>query len=276
MKRQVPVNLPDGYVDFFKALETWQNEQQVKLRKSYTPAELDVLKIIADTKRPVMQSTDFAWNSNHFKELYQDFLQFLGSRRPETSAVTDKIRAGLDQLDFELVPVKILEEDQDYFAQLANSLEVPLELLIFSADHALRPIIRLWAAPYHHTITEAGFDLLDITTTCPFCGAKSRFSRIRAADGRRYMFCDRCFSEWETRNLYCVHCGNNDPHTIQFLTVENDMAYQIYTCEKCQGYIKTYDERQKGNTTDLFIANMETVYLDMLAREQGFTSHDHS
>jgi len=33
MKKHFPVILPEGYVDFFKKLETWQNEQQIKLKK---------------------------------------------------------------------------------------------------------------------------------------------------------------------------------------------------------------------------------------------------
>ncbi len=274
MKRQVPVSLPDGYIDFFKALETWQNEQQIKLKQAYTPAEIDILKTLSNTKRPVMQSTDFALDSNQFKELYLDLLQFVKNHRPEIDVVIDKISANLDQLDFNLLPVKLLEEDQDYFSQLSVRLDVSSELLIFTVDHALRPLIRMWASSYQSTISEAGFNVWDIATLCPFCGAKSHFSRIRAADGRRYMFCDCCFTEWETRNVYCVHCGNDNPHSIQFLSIEDDLAYQICTCDECKGYIKSFDERQKGNRADLFIANIETVYLDMLAQEKGYTSHD--
>lgn len=273
-KRQVPVSLPDGYVDFYKTLETWQNEQQIKLKKDYTPADIDILNTLSNTKRPLMQSTDFALDSDQFKELYMDLLQFLKTHRPEINGVIDKITANLDQFDFNLIPVRLLEEDQNYFSQLSDSSDIPVELLIFTVDHALRPLIRMWAAPYQGTIAEAGFNVWDIATQCPFCGAKSHFCRIRAADGRRYMFCDRCFTEWETRNVYCVHCGADNPHSIQYFSVEDDMAYQVYTCDECKGYIKTFDERQKGNKTDLFIANIETVYLDMLAQEKGYTSHD--
>jgi len=38
--------------------------------------------------------------------------------------------------------------------------------------------------------------------------------------------------------------------------------------------LKTYDERGLGRPTDLFIANVETIYLDILAQEKGYTNHD--
>jgi len=274
MKKQFPVNLPDGYVDFFKILETWQNGQQIKLKKTYSPAKLDVLKVLSNSNKSVLQSVDFDLDANQYKDLYKDMLLMLKDNRPDVIGVLDKLLDNLNQLDFNLLPVKLLEEDQQYFSDLSTRLDVPNELLIFTVDHALRPFLRLWAEPHYSAIVEDEFKSWNFATICPFCGSKSHFSRLRAKDGRRFMFCDRCFTEWETRNIYCVHCGNSDPQTIQFLSVENDMTYQIYTCDECKGYLKTFDERQKGDKADLFIANIETVYLDMLAQEKGYSSHD--
>lgn len=274
MKKQFPVNLPDGYVDFFKILETWQNGQQIKLKNTYSPAKLDVLKLLSNSNKSVLQSVDFDLDANQYKDLYKDLLLMLKDNRPDVTGVLDKLLENLNQLDFNLLPVKLLEEDQQYFSDLSVRLDVPNELLIFTVDHALRPFLRLWAEPYYSVIAEDEFKSWNFATICPFCGSKSHFSRLRANDGRRFMFCDYCFTEWETRNIYCVHCGNSNPQTIQFLSVENDLTYQIYTCDECKGYLKTFDERQKGNKTDLFIANIETVYLDILAQEKGYTSHD--
>lgn len=274
MHRQFPVALPDGYVDFFKTLETWQNEQQIKLKKNYSPVEIDVPKILSKSNKPLIQSVDFALDAAQYKDLYKALLQLLKDNRPDVASILDKLGDKIDQLDFSILPVKLLEEDQQYFSELSARLNVPNELLIFTIDHALRPFLRLWAEPYYTAIAEDDFRSWNFATVCPFCGSKSHFSRLRAKDGRRFMFCDRCFTEWETRNLYCVHCGNDNPQTIQYLAVENDEAYQVYTCEECKGYLKTFDERHKGDKTDLFIANIETVYLDMLAQEKGYNNHD--
>lgn len=274
MNRQSPVSLPEGYLDFYKNLETWQNIQQSTLKKAYQNRPLDVQELLFSTNKPILASVNFELEPGQFKKTYSDLLLFLRKERPEIGGSLDKLENNLDHLDFDLLPVKLLEEDQQYFSALAEVLDVPVELVIFTVDHALRPYLRLWAEPYCSTIAQDDFKSWNIATICPFCGSKPHFSRIRGGDGRRFMFCDRCFTEWETRNIYCIHCGNDNPHSIQYLSVDGDMAYQVYTCEECKGYIKTYDERQKGQLNDLFIANFETVYLDMLAQEKGYTSHD--
>ena len=274
MKKQVPVSLPDGYIDFYKNLETWQNQQQMKMKKTYSPAEIDILKILAGTNKPILQSVDFPLDADQYKNLYRDLLLLLKDQRPEIIGVLDEIIAKLEILDFNILPTKLLEEDQQYFGEISALLGIPLELLIFTVDHALRPMLRLWAAPFYTKIAEDEFHSWNLAAFCPFCGSKSHFSRLRAADGHRFMFCDRCFTEWEVRAIYCVHCGNDNPQTIQYITIEENPAYQLYTCDVCRGYLKTFDERQKGDKTDLFIANVETVYLDMLAQEKGYTSHD--
>jgi len=274
MKRQIPVSLPDGYVDFFKKLEKWQNEQQIILKTNYSPANMDVLKVLAGSNKPVIKSVDFVFDNDMYKDLYRELLILLKDYRHQIAGELDKILAKLDQLDFNLLPNKFLEEDQQYFSELTACLDIPHELMMFTVDHALRPFLRLWAEPYFSTIAADESGSWSLASICPFCGTKSSFSHLRATDGHRFMFCDHCFTEWAIRNIYCVHCSNDNPNTIQYLSVENDSAYQIYTCEECKGYLKTFDERQKGDKTDLFIANIETIYLDMLAREKGYGSLD--
>ncbi|MGI5911996.1 MAG: formate dehydrogenase accessory protein FdhE, partial [Syntrophomonadaceae bacterium] len=58
-----------------------------------------------------------------------------------------------------------------------------------------------------------------------------------------------------------------------YITVENRTAYQIYTCDICKGYLKTFDERQNKCSIDMYIANLETIYLDMIAQNKGYTNH---
>lgn len=274
MKRQFPVSLPDGYVDFYKNLETWQNTQQIKLNKEYSSAKVDVLDLLSTSNKPILKSLDYKVDANQYKTLFSDFLLFMKDSRKEITEVLDKLANQIDLLDFSVLDTKLLENDHNYFIELSTQLDVPHELLIFLIDHAFRPFLRVFATPYYEDIVGDDLNSWDFANICPVCGSKPHISRLRASDGRRFMFCDRCFTEWESRYLFCVHCGNNEPGTIKYTSIESDEAYQIYTCEKCKGYQKTYDERKSGDPTDLFIANMETIYLDMLAQDNGYTNHD--
>lgn len=275
MQRQIPVNLPEGYIDFYKNLENWQNEQQIRLKKDHTAKEIDLHKTLANSSKPVLNAIGFKIDANEYKRLYLDLLLFMQKNRPEITATFIKMASHIDDFDFEELAVYVLADDQEALLKMAERLELPPELFFFTLDHALRPFIRVFASPYHEHFLEEGLPTWKSSNICPFCGSKAHFSRIQMDDSQKLMFCDRCFTEWAVRFLYCVHCGNDEPGTIRYISMENDSAYQVYLCEKCKGYLKSYDEREAGKMTDLFIANIETIYLDMLAKEKGYTEHDH-
>ena len=275
MKRQTPVDLPQGYIDFFIALENLQNEQQILLAKTNQFETFDIKKIITSGNRPLIKMQGITINEDDYKSALLSIIRFMKANRPDTTTGMEKLEQVLGDLDIKPVVSKLAAlEIDDFFAKLAEQVDLTPELVVFVFDHALRPFLRIYAAPYQDELVKDDTPFWRFPNICPVCGSKSHFSRIRSADDRRFMFCDRCFSEWESPFLQCVHCGNDNPTSIKYLNVENDDAYQLYVCDKCLGYLKTYDERQKKQITYLFIANMETIYLDLLAKEKGYTNHD--
>ncbi len=277
MNRQTPVDLPEGYLEFYMNLESWENEQEIILKKSCSFTKHDIhqlLPVMKANKLSLLQIKGIDIKPEQYRELFCKFLSLLNRLRSQTSVVVDTLFKNIDHLDFDVILGKLIEDDKDYFSKLALAINVPDELFVFILDHSLRPFLRIYSAPYQKEIINNGFESWDFPMICPVCGAKSNFSRLRVNDGRRFMFCDRCFTEWETKYLQCVRCGNDEPGTIKYITIEHDEAYQLYYCEKCKGYLKTYDERQTGRSTDLYIANIETIYLDMLAKAKGYSNHD--
>lgn len=276
MQRQIPVELPPGYIDFFQNLESWQNEQEILLKKTISFPKADLIKILTEYKKPLVQIKKIDIPADKYKDLLLKFLAFLSSARPDTAEKIKNIEKNIEILDIDQVINHLILNENEFLNDLTKKLDISAELLLFILDHTLRPFLRILAAPYSQELLEKEYSTWEFPSICPVCGAKSNISRLRAEDGRRFMFCDRCFMEWETAYLKCVHCGNNEPHTIRYINVENDDAYQIYICEKCKGYLKTYDERQTGTKVDLFITNMETIYLDMLAQEKGYQNHENN
>ena len=277
MNRQIPVDLPEGYLDFYINLESWENEQEIILKQSCSFLEYDINRVFPEMiakKESLLQLKGINIKPEEYKELFSQFLSLLNRLRSQTSAVVNILFDNIEILDFAVILQALIEDEKDYFSKLALAINVSDELLIFIFDHSLRPFLRIYASPYQEKINQDDFSLWALPMICPICGAQSSFSRLRAKDGKRFMFCDRCFTEWKAEYLQCGRCGNNQPETIKYITIEHDEAYQLYYCEKCNGYLKTYDERQTGRSTDLYIANIETVYLDMLAKAKGFSNHE--
>lgn len=274
MNRKIPVELPEGYVDFYKELESWQNEKQIRLKNECDFKKYDVLALLAANKKPLLRQKPLNIPTGLYQEFFIELCSFVARLRPETAKSMDSMISKSEQLDFEQIGQEILADESAYLTEKSLELEVPEDLLLFTLDHALRPFLRLFAQAYQLELAQDEFQSWEFPAICPICGSKSHFSRLRAQDGRRFMFCDRCFSEWEARYLQCVHCRNDEPSSIKYLSIEGDDAYRLYTCDKCKGYLKTFDGRSSGRDVDLFIANIETIYLDLLAKEKGFTNHE--
>lgn len=275
INHQPPVELPEGYVEFFRDLENWQNEEVIRLKSSYQPLRQDIVKTLTENKRALLQQVNPGIDPVNLHDTYIRFLTWLQEARPSISQEMVRLLDEAAGFDFEEIAAAFTKGDHEYFVSLADRAGISYDLLFFTVDHALRPYLRIFAAPYAEDLPEANNLPWDFPANCPVCGAKSHFCRLTNEEGHRLMFCDRCFSEWWIRYIFCPYCGHDRPGDIGYVTIENDdKAYKVYVCEKCKGYIKTYDQRDGAPATDLYIANIETIYLDLLAQEKGYTNHD--
>ena len=274
-KQQPPVVLPEGYVEFFRDLENWQNEESIKLKQVYQPPRQDIVKALDGNKHALLQQVNPGIDPASLRDTYMRFLAWLENARPAVKAELARLLKQAETFDFQEIAAAFTRGNDVYFAGLADQTGVTTELLFFTIDHALRPYLRIFALPYEEELPNADSLPWDFPANCPVCGAKSHFCRLTNDEGHRLMFCDRCFSEWWIRYIFCPYCGHDRPGDIGFITIENDKSpFKVYVCEKCKGYLKTYDERDGAPSTDLYIANVETIYLDMLAQEKGYTNHD--
>lgn len=273
MDYRPPAPLPEGYLEFFQGLESWQNEQTIRLRKNFLHTKQNLTARFLEQKKPLLSQVNPHIEGTLLQQLVSLLLDFLEDARPSVKSSADRLRSNINQLDFDSLIKDFLKPRENELLTAANQLQIPEDFMIFTLDHALRPVLRIIAETYQADLSAENF-YWEFPTICPICGAKSHFSRLRQDDGQRMMFCDRCFSEWKTHYLYCVHCGHDHPNDITYLSVEGNDAFRVYVCKKCHGYLKTYDERNSGQPVDLYIANMGTIYLDMLAKEHGYTNHD--
>lgn len=107
---------------------------------------------------------------------------------------------------------------------------------------------------------------------CPACGSPPSIARLRRADGRRLLTCSLCGSEWEAVRLGCACCGTQDRAVLGLLRLTDRDPRWIETCESCQGYIKTVDERRLAEDETVFpvVEEAATLHLDLLAEREGY------
>jgi FdhE protein len=71
--------------------------------------------------------------------------------------------------------------------------------------------------------------------------------------------------------LWCTYCGERDHRKLGTLVpdVPRD-PLQVDTCESCRGYLKSVATLQAMQPFELLLQDLETVELDLVARERGY------
>lgn len=104
---------------------------------------------------------------------------------------------------------------------------------------------------------------------CPVCGGKPDFAFLSKDTGARWLMCSRCDTEWLFLRLQCPFCDNTDQDSLAYFADENEL-YRLYTCDRCQSYIKAIDLRKARGEVLLPLERILTLDLDRQAREAGY------
>lgn len=154
-------------------------------------------------------------------------------------------------------------------AAWAGELRVSAALLEFIALHAFKPLLR----DYGRRVG-AEMDLAAWTGgCCPVCGDRPAMAKFAGPQGLRKLYCGCCETQWRYKRLGCPYCRDDNASRATFLTLAEYKQYRIYLCHRCNSYLKTVDERVCGEV-DLFCEDLATVYLDGLARAEGYRRGD--
>jgi FdhE protein len=107
---------------------------------------------------------------------------------------------------------------------------------------------------------------------CPICAAWPVLAERRGLDRSRRLRCGRCAGEWEIEWLTCVYCGERNHKQLGSLVSEDgDEMLKVETCASCRGYLKSIATLQAIPAFELLLKDLETVELDLVALERGYT-----
>jgi FdhE protein len=97
---------------------------------------------------------------------------------------------------------------------------------------------------------------------------------VEAASGRaRLLACGLCKTRWKHKRVACPFCDNEDADRLGVLEVEQEPMLRLDVCDACKGYVKTHTG---GADEALALADWPTLYLDVLAKDRGYTRRGES
>ena len=108
-----------------------------------------------------------------------------------------------------------------------------------------------WARRYHHAASDCqSQETLRIPCRFPGRGARENpHGRVENITG-------------------CPFCEPTDDHRLSVVAVDGEGGLRIDYCERCRGYLKTYNGAGSEN---LLLADWTSLHLDVLARDRGLT-----
>jgi FdhE protein len=141
----------------------------------------------------------------------------------------------------------------------AKKLGVQPALLLYMVSVLIQPCLEEIARKIDSSLLDKWWQ-----ASCPVCGRIPIVARVRQR--KRYLGCTFCGAEYLSDRFLCVYCGNKDPYTLKYLSVDSQPAFQIDFCTKCKHYVKVIDEAKLKEAIPRGLEDILTLNLDLVAK----------
>lgn len=155
-----------------------------------------------------------------------------------------------------------LKREKEAIETVAAALEAKTSVFMFFLRELLRPWAKTMAASY---IKQLPLDNW-LFSICPFCGHPAAGARQEKGEGKRFLICSLCETEWAFKRVRCPECGNDDHHTLGYFTADGLDDWRVSFCRKCGSYIKEAINNKPVKVLDIELQ----ISLDILAKKEGF------
>ena len=222
---------------------------------------------------PLVEKRDLKLDLRSATDLFKRLCEHLrGNKR--VSKDIDRINQALEsnELDLEEVFEKAVSEDREYMVRTSERLGLQSDTLFFLAENALQPVFEAYADKLKIYVNQEKW----WRGYCPICGSKPVMAELIGTERKKFLICSCCGYEWRFMRTKCPFCENADQAKLKyFFTEDEGRACRVETCQKCKKYIKTVDTAQLDEGLIPSVEDIGTLYLDVLAKKEGYTREVH-
>ncbi|WP_320042509.1 formate dehydrogenase accessory protein FdhE [uncultured Desulfobacter sp.] len=243
--------------------------------------ELD-LSGIPLSQVPVCSPLDFSLDIKNFEALIARIMEAILEARDimppsvvnavvQIQGVVEKKELSLEQAWNE---IRIRFAGDDFSGTVLKTWEAQTP----EAPSALPFLVMAAAAPSLQAVGRAlaeakGIDPEQIHTSgaCPVCGSPPYMLELRGKEGQRFAHCSFCRFTYRIRRVACACCNIDKADQLTGFTAEGEPGFRVETCAECNTYIKTIDFRELDREAFAPLNDLESLPLDMLAANHGYT-----
>ncbi len=259
----------DGKPEAAEILPLYVALLSAQARVQSAPCDFTALENQAATRLqqglPILSPEAFQADDAALLGLGKQVCAITAQYRPELSSRFDAIAAWLDrhQSSLRTLAVEFLREGR------VRAGEEGLEesLLAYLFNNLLHPFLRKYAKALAHCVDQDAW----YRPRCPICGGEPDFAALAKETGARRLLCSRCDFEWAFWRVACPFCQDDEPER-QTYALSEDRVYRLYTCNRCNRYLKTIDLREVADERVLPVERVLTFALDLSAQQAGYSA----
>jgi len=260
--------LPDGLLDMIEGTARLQLEARRNARVDVPTALADAVR--AAMGAPVLPRAEFSFDREQADRLFDQFLYLVQAHSGALAQAAVIVREAVanGSLNKEEAFARFLDGDDAYFQDWGRRTPGAPRLLSFLIQASLTPSLR--------AVAEAVADQAKLEEArqgghCPICGSLPFIGSLREKEGFRHLSCSFCLSDYRARRLACPFCGEDNHTHLEYFISKDEPGYRVELCQTCKRYMKTADFRNLDRASLPGLDDLESLALDILAREQGYS-----
>jgi len=253
-------------IDFYEHVFTAQEDSKNRIRIEPITISSEMLALKKREDLPLINASDFAIDVQAATDLLNEICSIAKKSNKIMAEAAQKLSDAIEAEKPNTTAFfsMILEEKENALEHLAADINIDKTILKLFGYLSIIPSVEIRAQQLSAYIDkEARWD----KGYCPICGNLPSFSVLRG-DGERFLICDLCRSEWQSRRIFCPFCENTDSGSLSYLYSDEEPEYRVYLCGKCGGYVKTLDIRKVSRPVYLPLEQISTLHLDMIVKNQ--------
>lgn len=254
-------------IEFFKDIVLEQHAIRSKVMTAHIEIEEEDMPLRIKEGFPLVEKNALTLDIPLATRLFKRLCKVLSCNKKVSHDIERITQALHDkEIDFLELFEHIEPANGEFIASLSEKLRVKNEVLLFLARESVRPILEAYANELKGRVNQEGW----WKGYCPVCGSEPFMAELRE-NGARFLICSACSAKWRFKRLQCPFCEYEEPEGFRYFYAENEgKAYRVDVCEHCKRYIKTVDTRELGEDIIPIIEDAGTLYLDMLAQDEGY------
>jgi FdhE protein len=260
-------------VTFFEAVITEKIRAKAGVEVESVEMDESVLNVKRNEGFPLVDKRDLKLDISSATALFRRLCERLNENEKvsqDMNRITEAVDSG--DLDLEQLFKKAAAEDHEYIVDLSDRLKLQGGLLFFVAENSLQPIYEVYADKLKDYVDQEKW----WRSYCPICGSKPVMAELIGRKRKKFLICSCCGYEWRYMRTKCPFCEDEERRNFKyFYTEQGGRAYRVETCQKCRKYIKTVDTEELGEEVIPPVEDISTLYLDVLAQQEGYTREVH-